>query len=87
DDHEWIDRWRSPPSHDQLAASFAPFAHAFVLDGEGPRFLQDHEDLVAEPQGIASLLIDSPGEDTVEKNLDLFTKRDRIPALARATAA
>ncbi|MFL9827963.1 type I-E CRISPR-associated protein Cse1/CasA [Rhodoplanes sp. SY1] len=87
DDHEWIDRWRSPPSPDQLEASFAPFAHAFVLDGEGPRFLQDHEDLVAEPQSIAGLLIDSPGENTVEKNLDLFTKRGRIPALARATAA
>jgi CRISPR system Cascade subunit CasA len=81
DDRDWLDLWRDPPSPEQLAVAFAPFARAFVLDGEGPRFLQDHDELAAEPQSVAGLLIDSPGE------IDLFTKRGRVPFVARATAA
>jgi CRISPR system Cascade subunit CasA len=87
DDRDWLDHWRVPPSPERLAATFAPLARAFVLDGEGPRFLQDHDDIAAASQGVAGLLIDSPGQKTADDNLDLFTKRGRVPALARATAA
>lgn len=87
DDRDWVDAWRDPPPPDRLATAFAPCARAFVLDGEGPRFLQDHEDIAAERQSIGGLLIDSPGHKTAEDNLDLFTKRARVSALARATAA
>lgn len=87
DDRDWLDRWRDPPTPDRLAAVFAPFARAFMLDGDVPRFLQDYDDVAADPQGIAGLLVDSPGQKTADDNLDFFTKRDRVPALARATAA
>jgi CRISPR system Cascade subunit CasA len=87
DDRDWLRDWKAPPPPDRLVASFAPLAHAFLLDGDGPRFLQDHEDLAAVPQSISGLLIDSPGENGIKNNLDLFTKRGRVPAVARATAA
>ncbi len=38
---DWRAWWREPPSPEALAAAFAPLAHAFVLDGDGPRFMQD----------------------------------------------
>lgn len=87
DDAAWRNDWQEPPPPDRLDAAFAPFAGAFMLDGEGARFLQDHEDLFAKPHGVAGLLIDSPGEKTADDNLDVFTKRGRVPVMARATAA
>lgn len=87
DDRDWHDQWYDPPTPQRLAEAFAPLAHAFMLDGDGPRFLQDHEDIAAQHLGIAGLLIDSPGQKTADDNLDVFTKRGRVPALTRATAA
>ena len=86
-DEAWRECWQEPPAPDRLADAFAPYARAFVLDGEGPRFLQDHDDFTEKPQGIAGLLIDSPGENGIKNNLDVFTTRGRDPALARGTAA
>ena len=36
----WRTRWRDPPRVEELDAAFAPYAHAFDLDGDGPRFMQ-----------------------------------------------
>ena len=70
-----------------LDAAFAPFAHAFALDGDGPRFLQDLEDLVADAEPIERLLIEAPGECTNSENTDLMVHRGRVISLGRATAA
>lgn len=87
-DHEaWVEGWTTPPDVAALDAAFAPFAPAFVLDGKGPRFMQDFEDVVAKSEPLERLLIEAPGESTVKKNTDLLVKRDLYLRFSRATAA
>ena len=45
DDDEWKDWWLDPPPPDVLEPCFSTVAHAFDLDGPGPRFLQDLDPL------------------------------------------
>lgn len=87
-DHDaWLAHWQEPPRPEDLEAAFAPLARAFVLDGDGPRFLQDLEDFPVDSEPIERLLIEAPGASTTSKNTDLLVKRDRVATLARATAA
>lgn len=87
-DHDaWLDAWEVPPDPAILDAAFTPIAHAFALDGDGPRFLQDPDNLDAEPIPIERLLIDSPGENPAKKNTDLLVKRGRLESLSRSAAA
>ena len=58
----WLGCWHEPPEPGELDASFRPFIHAFALDGDGPRFLQDFEDLQSDAEPIERLLIEAPGE-------------------------
>jgi CRISPR system Cascade subunit CasA len=83
----WEGWWAEPPDAAELDACFAPFRHAFVLDGPGPRFLQDQTELDGERVPVGALLIDSPGANALRKNIDLFVKRGRIEVLSRAAAA
>ena len=88
DDEEWEDWWQSPPAPEVFEERFARIAHAFDLDGPGPRFLQDLDPLEdAESKEIAALLIDAPGAQTLRHNADLFVKRGGVLALSRAAAA
>jgi CRISPR system Cascade subunit CasA len=87
-DEDWARRWDRPPSPDELARHFAPFAEAFEVDGAaGPRFLQDRDDLGSEEVPAAGLLIDQSGGVPTRNNADLFVKRGRIGVLGRSTAA
>lgn len=83
----WVDDYQQPPSTAALAASFAPLEHAFVLDGTGPRFMQEFADFDAAPNDVGTLLIEAPGEATVKKNTDLMVRRGRVGVLSRAAAA
>jgi CRISPR system Cascade subunit CasA len=83
----WPVLYRAPPSPAVLDAAFAPLAFAFELDGDGPRFMQDFEDLAADPNDIANLLIEAPGDQTIKKNADLLNKRGQVKTLCRAAAA
>ena len=91
DADEWEDWWWEPPEPEILRERFARIAHAFDLDGPGPRFLQDLDPLEGagdkEIKEIAALLIDAPGAQTLRNNADLFVKRGGAPVLSRATAA
>jgi CRISPR system Cascade subunit CasA len=87
DEEAWLEGWENPPTPTVLAAVLAPIAHAFDLDGPGPRFLQDLEDLSGEPKTPETLLIEAPGEDTRRKNTALLVKPDRIVRLSRPAAA
>lgn len=87
DSRAWLDWWRAPPTPDALAALFAPYVHAFELDGDGPRFLQDREDLVSGAEPAERLLIEAPGNSTVKKNTDLLVHRGQTAALGRPAAA
>lgn len=88
DDDEWEGGWQSPPPPEVLKERFSTVAHAFNLNGPGPRFLQDLDPLEdAENKEIAALLIDAPGAQTLRHNADLFVKRGGVLALSRAAAA
>jgi CRISPR system Cascade subunit CasA len=83
----WAEWFRSPPPTEALDAALAPLRHAFVLDGAGPRFLQDMQPLEGEAVPVSQLLIDAPGEATIRKNLDHFVRRGGVETLSRAGAA
>jgi CRISPR system Cascade subunit CasA len=77
-DREWRAGLTVPPSPDQLKQSFDSVAFAFNLDGDGPRFMQDLELVQGKEKEIEVLLIDAPGENTVENNIDFFKKRSLV---------
>lgn len=88
DDDAWENWWDNPPASDVLEQRFSAVAHAFDLDGPGPRFMQDVDPLDdAESKEVAALLIDTPGAQTLRNNADLFVKRGAAPVLCRASAA
>jgi CRISPR system Cascade subunit CasA len=66
---------------------FQPYAAAFSLDGEGPRFLQDFSPLGGEPRPVEALFIEAPGANALKLNTDLLVKRERIRVLSRGSAA
>ena len=90
DDEDWEDWWHEPPSPEDLNGKFESVREAFYLDGPGPCFLQDYGRFDGEKskvKGVASLLIDSPGDQTLKHNTDLFVKRGNAEVMSRASAA
>ena len=88
DETAWQEWWHQPPTPAMLDARFARYAHAFNLDGPGPRFLQDVDSLEgADTKQVDALLIDAPGAQTLRNNADLFVKRGGTTALCRAAVA
>lgn len=90
---EWNELWNKPPSPELLANHFSRVVHAFNLDGLESRFFQDDEQFEEESEirnnkkPIATLLIDTPGAQTIRNNADLFVKRTNATVFCRATAA
>ena len=84
---DWLHYFHIPPTPEELREVFQPYAAAFSLDGEGPRFLQDFSPLEAEPSPVEALFIEAPGAHTVKLNRDLLVKSGRICVLSRASAA
>ncbi|MFG6665751.1 type I-E CRISPR-associated protein Cse1/CasA [Halomonas sp. HNIBRBA4712] len=84
----WLDHYQTPPSVAELDQLLAPFAAAFELDGDGPRFMQDIDPLEdVKEASVSSLLVDSPGVSTIKKNRDFFVKRDRVEGLCKNCTA
>lgn len=85
---DWRRLLNAPPDASTLRQWFDPVAAAFVLDGDGPRFMQDL-DLGSEGVSfeIGALLIESPGEQTIKNNADHFVKRAQVTAMCPACAA
>lgn len=88
DDGAWAARWTTPPTLAEVDDALAPLAEAFDLDGaEGPRFLQDASAADGKAVGIAALLIDSPGDNALTRNMDVFVKRGGADRACPACAA
>jgi CRISPR system Cascade subunit CasA len=90
DDADWQRLAEQPPTPAELRAALDRLPPAFDLEGEGPRFFQDlassdFSDIGAGP--IEQLFIDTPGEQTLKHNKDLFVKRQRVERLCRPVAA
>lgn len=77
---QWKRLLATPPDEATLQSWFDPHAPAFDLDGDGARFMQDFDLRATDGDAvtIGSLLIESPGENTVKNNGDHFVKRDQI---------
>lgn len=85
--------WRkwllSPPDAATLAEWFRPVQAAFAFEGDGARFMQDFS-LTPEAgsvNDISALLIETPGENTLKHNGDLFIKRGQVEGLCPHCAA
>ncbi|WP_051416409.1 type I-E CRISPR-associated protein Cse1/CasA [Paracoccus sp. J55] len=80
--------WRArKPDAQRLRERLAPFAPAFDLMGDGPRFLQDFDPLEGAPNPPDMLFIDSAGGNTARNNADLMVRRNRYPELDLPLAA
>jgi CRISPR system Cascade subunit CasA len=84
---QWARLFHEPPPPEDLQARLEPFAHAFVLDGDGPRFLQDLDPLGGDVSPVEALFIEAPGAITVKQNKDLLVKHGRLRMLSRPAAA
>ena len=75
------------PTPSELKRLFSPLEPNFNLFGDGQRFMQDLELTGGESKPIAALLIEQPGQQTLEKNADHFIKRGQIDQLCPACVA
>lgn len=87
DEGEWRTYWNTPPAPEELKQAFMKFEHAFNLDGDGPRFMQDFDELGGDAVPIGNLLMDEPGDNTLVRNADHFIKRGGISSLGYSAAA
>jgi CRISPR system Cascade subunit CasA len=87
-DREWFRRFESPPQPAELRERFAAYSHAFEMDGDGPRFMQDFGlPEMTKTFEISQLLIEMPGENTVEDNIDHFIKRGTVQQICQHCCA
>jgi len=85
----WQEKFIHPPSCEELKAAFLRYADAFYLDGNGPRFMQDHDLVKKEGRQntVDRLFMEMPGEQTREKNTDHFVKRGTVGTLCPSCCA
>lgn len=88
-DHDrWLDQFEAPYSPGELKELFSKYTDAFNLAGNQGTFMQDLDELAGSSvNGIADLLIESPGGNTVKENKDHFIKRGRVEKMCPACAA
>lgn len=85
---EWSAWLVRPPAPEELRTLIAQYASAFELQGEQGSFMQDYDALDGSGfNGIAELLIESPGGNTVKENKDHFIKRGQVEAMCPSCTA
>ena len=86
---EWRKKFSNLPTPDELKIAFERYTHAFNLDGDTPRFMQDFS--LSEHDGelnqIDHLLMEMPGAQTIDRNTDHFLKRDTVKQICLHCAA
>lgn len=90
-ERDWRGLFTNAPDPNELHEAFCRYEHAFNLDGDGPRFMQDADRAWAtadrKPLPMQSMLLDAPGTDTAEKNMDHFVKtKDELEFSEREAA-
>lgn len=87
---DWLAIWNGRSDVD-VAERIATLEPCFNLfgdrEGKGPRFCQDLEPLEGRIKPVEGLFVDSAGENAIEKNSDLLTRRGRFPTLGLRSAA
>jgi CRISPR system Cascade subunit CasA len=72
-DDGWVGWWETPPTAQVLQDAFAPLAPVFVLDGDGPRFMQDDEELAGDRNPVETLLIERLAARRARKTLTILS--------------
>lgn len=73
DERVWRQGLTDPPVPETLGKAFATYEHAFNLDGDGPRFMQDYDaEMDGKEKPISFLLPDTP--TSLSQNKDHFIK-------------
>lgn len=77
---EWREWMQTPPKPQDLKKLFDSLSHIFNLDGDGPRFMQDLSLQTGDMDSnqIGSLLLETPGDNTLKKNTDFFIKSKHV---------
>ncbi|MDW7776037.1 MAG: type I-E CRISPR-associated protein Cse1/CasA [Methanosarcinales archaeon] len=86
-DGNWRTGLINPPGADELKTAFAKVSHAFNLNGDAPRFMQDFELNDGKSNEIDKLLVEIPGDETIKDNADHFIKRDSVKRMCLACSA
>jgi len=86
-DKGWRTGFDKPPETDELKTAFANVSHAFNLNGDAPRFMQDFELDEAKSNQIDKLLVEIPGDETIKSNADHFIKRDSVKRMCFTCSA
>ncbi len=81
DNDDWLAWLEQAPAPGILKEKFQRIQHAFNLNGDGPRFMQDFEELEGDTKPVDALLIEAPGAQTLRNNADHFIKRGGVEAL------
>ena len=84
---EWRRRLIEPPTPDELREKFQTVHHAFELGGDGPRFMQDFDEIATDDGGIDGLLVEMPGQNALVNNTDHFIKRHSVAGMCPACCA
>lgn len=84
---DWLTWLEQAPRPEVLREKFERIRHAFNLEGDGPRFMQDFDELEGDVKSVDALLIEAPGAQTLRNNADHFIKRGGVEALCPACAA
>ena len=87
DEDDWEEMLDTPPEPEILQQKFMTVHHAFDLGGDGPRFMQDFEILNVGKKPIDRLLIETPGDHTLQLNTDHFIKRSQPMSFCAACTA
>ncbi len=86
-DKNWRTGLDKPPEADELKTAFANVSHAFNLDGDSPRFMQDFDLDEGKNNQIDKLLVEIPGDETIKDNKDHFIKRESIKKMCLPCSA
>ncbi len=84
---DWLERFTTPLAPQRIREALQPFEQAFLLDGDGRRFMQDPSAADAEPKSIGAILIEAPGQQAIRENKAFFIKEGFANVLCRSCAA
>jgi len=87
DNDDWLAWLEQAPAPAVLKEKFERIQHAFNLQGDGPCFMQDIDELQGDTKPVDALLIEAPGAQTLRNNADHFVKRGGVEALCPACVA
>ena len=83
----WRTGFNKPPEVDELKIAFAKVSDAFNFDGDSPRFMQDFDLDDGKSNDVDKLLVEIPGEATINDNADHFVKRDSVKKMCLPCSA